>query len=126
LRTSGSDDVVDRIRPPRFDRMADATLQSGGYHWPAVTRNISLSGALIVTGEPLKLTQHALALVRIDGLGAISGSLRWLRGTDIGVRFENPLPLRHFQRWLHQPQGAGTADARAEAPTRAAARSWPA
>lgn len=104
LRTSGPNDIVDRIRPPRFDRKVDATLQSGGYHWPATTRNISLSGALVTTREPLALQPHVLALVRIDGLGAISGSLRWSRGCDIGLRFEHPLPLRQFQRWLHQSQ----------------------
>ena len=107
LRTSGPGEAVDRIRPPRFDRVAAATLQSGGYHWPATTRNISLSGAQIITETPPNLTQHALALVRIEGLGAISGSLRWSRGRDMGIRFENPLPLKQFQHWLHQFQDLG-------------------
>ena len=102
LRGSGAGELVDRVRPPRFDRRVDATLQGGGRHWPATTRNISLSGVQVVTTGAVDLPRHALAMVRVDGLGALSGSLRWQQGNSIGVRFENPLPLRHFQRWLHQ------------------------
>lgn len=115
LRSSGPNVIFDRIRPPRFERAVDATLQGGGRHWPAVTRNISLSGALVVTGGAVDLPRHALAMVRIDGLGALSGSLRWLHGSSVGVRFEHPLPLRHFQRWLHQFREYRSADAVREA-----------
>lgn len=102
LRTSGAGDVVDRIRPPRFDRSVDATLQCDGRHWRASTRNISLSGAQISTDRSVILPRDAHAMLRIDGLGTLGGIVRWQRGNGIGVRFEHPLPLRHFQRWLHQ------------------------
>lgn len=102
LRTSGPDDVADRIRPPRFDRMVDATLQCEGRQWPATTRNISLSGVHVVTGSAVLLPRHAHVVLRIDGLGALGGVLRWQRGNGNGIRFEHPLPLRQFQRWLHE------------------------
>lgn len=102
LRSRAAGELADRIRPPRFDRVVDATLQGGGRHWPAMTRNISLSGVQVVTKGTVDLPRHALAMVRVEGLGPLSGSLRWQQGNSVGVRFEKPLPLRHFQRWLRQ------------------------
>jgi len=102
LRTSSPDDVVDRIRPPRFDRTVDATLQCEGRQWPATTRNISLSGVHVVTDGAVLLPRHAHVMLRIDGLGVLGGVLRWQRANGNGIRFEHPLPLRQFQAWLHQ------------------------
>ncbi|MBW8752904.1 MAG: PilZ domain-containing protein [Sphingomonadales bacterium] len=102
LRSSGAGDVVDRIRPPRFDRSVEAALQCDGHHWSAATRNISLSGAQIGTDRAIILPKDAHAMLRIDGLGTLGGVVRWRRGSGIGIRFEHPLPLRHFQQWLHQ------------------------
>lgn len=102
LRTSGPGDIVDRIRPPRFDRAVEATLQYEGRHWTALTQNISLSGAQIVTQRALLLPRNAHAVLGVEGLGSLGGELRWRRGNNIGIRFEHPLPLRHFQQWLHQ------------------------
>lgn len=122
LRTSGPGDVVDRIRPPRFERVVDATLQCEGRHWPAATRNISLSGAQLVTDEPLLLPRNAHAMVRIDGLGVLGSVLRWQRGTAIGIRFEHPLPLRQFQQWLHQCRETQAVDAARDDPAPRAQR----
>ena len=102
LRTSSAADVVDRIRPPRFDRILDATLECNGRTWPASTRNISLSGAQVVPEKALVLPKHAHAVLEIEGLGALGGVLRWQRAGSVGVRFEHPLPLRRFQQWLSQ------------------------
>ncbi len=107
LRSSGpadpaAADDADRIRPPRFERGVAATLQCEGRRWQAVTRNISLSGAQVVTDEALILPRNGHATLTIEGLGVLGSVLRWQRGTGIGVRFEHPLPLRHFQQWLYQ------------------------
>jgi len=102
LRTSGPGEVFDRIRPPRFDRAVEATLQYESRHWTAMTRNISLSGAQIVTERALLLPRNAHASLRVEGLGTLGGELRWRQGNNIGIRFEQPLALRHFQQWLHQ------------------------
>lgn len=116
LRTSAADELADRVRPPRFERTADADLHCGGQRWRATTRNISLSGTQIVLERPLNLPLHALATVRIGGLGELSGSLRWQHGNGIGLRFDKPLPLRRLQGWLHDFQrditNATAADAR--------------
>jgi len=111
LRASSAG-IVDKVRPPRFDRVVDVTLQRDGAHWSASTRNVSLSGAQIATDQSLILPKDTLVMLRVDGLGAFGGSVRWQRGKGIGIRFEHPLPLRHFQRWLHQvgaqePEQAG-------------------
>ncbi|MBV1688786.1 PilZ domain-containing protein [Novosphingobium sp. G106] len=102
LRTSNAEDVVDRIRPPRFDRVVDAALECNGRTWPTTTRNISLSGVQVATAQAVVLPKNAHAMLRIDGLGTLGGVLRWQRGGSIGMRFEAPLPLRHFQQWLYQ------------------------
>ena len=102
LRTSSAADVVDRIRPPRFDRILDATLECNGRNWPASTRNISLSGAQIVPQQALLLPKNAHAILSIEGLGALGGVLRWQRAGSVGMRFEHSLPLRQFQHWLHE------------------------
>jgi hypothetical protein len=102
LRTSNAEDVVDRIRPPRFERVLDAALECNGRTWPTTTRNISLSGAQVTTGQAVILPRNAHAMLRIAGLGTLGGVLRWQRGGSIGMRFEAPLPLRHFQQWLYQ------------------------
>lgn len=105
LRTSGADDIFDRIRPPRFERAVEATLEYEGRNWTTTTRNISLSGAQIVSERALLLPRNAHATLRIEGLGPLGGELRWRQGNSIGIRFEQPLPLRHFQQWLHQFNG---------------------
>lgn len=102
LRTSSAEDVVDRIRPPRFDRVVEAALDCNGRTWPASTRNISLSGVQVATAQAVVLPKNAHAMLRIEGLGTLGGVLRWQRGGSIGMRFEAPLPLRHFQQWLYQ------------------------
>lgn len=105
LRTSSPGEVIDRIRPPRFERAVEATLQYESRQWPAITQNISLSGAQIVTERALLLPRNAHAALRVEGIGTISGELRWRRGNNIGIKFEQPLPLRHFQQWLHEVGG---------------------
>jgi hypothetical protein len=102
LRTSSAEDVVDRIRPPRFDRVVDAALECNSRTWPTTMRNISLSGAQVTTGQAVILPKNAHTMLRIEGLGTLGGVLRWQRGGSIGMRFEAPLPLRHFQQWLYQ------------------------
>lgn len=102
LRTSSAEDVVDRIRPPRFERVVDAALECNGRTWPTTTRNISLSGAQVATAQAVILPKDAHAMLRIEGLGTLGGVLRWRRGGSIGIRFEHPLPLRHLQQWLYQ------------------------
>jgi hypothetical protein len=102
LRTSSAADVVDRIRPPRFERVLDATLECNGRSWPARMRNISLSGAQIVPEKALLLPRNAHAILQVEGLGALGGVLRWQRAGSIGMRFEHALALRQFQQWLHE------------------------
>lgn len=111
LRTSSAEDVVDRIRPPRFDRVVDAALECNGRTWPTTTRNISLSGVQVATAQAVILPKHAHAMLRIEGLGTLGGVLRWQRGGSIGMRFEAPLPLRHFQEWLYQVGDRPSVDA---------------
>lgn len=102
LRTSHPEDVVDRIRPPRFDRVVAATLQFEGRSMPVTTRNISLSGLHVVTDIPLILPANAHVMLGVEGLGNLGAVLRWRRGSGFGLRFEHPLALRQFQQWLHR------------------------
>ena len=63
--------------------------------------DVSQGGAKIRTG--LRLGVGDRVRLEIDGLGIISGMVRWVRDGHAGIAFPAPLPYRDLARWIATP-----------------------
>lgn len=87
-----------RPRSPRVEIDCLATLRAGfRTHW-VQARDISQGGIKVEVDEPPEA--GAPVVVDIDGLGAIAGVVRWSRGTECGIAFNELVPFGELIAWL--------------------------
>lgn len=90
-----------RIRPraPRFVRRGSVKLvPTEGEPVLGDIIDISIGGLSCRTEQPLRRGEPVAAV--LDGVGASSAEVRWIKGDVVGVRFDKPLPWKPFQHWL--------------------------
>ena len=84
--------LFDQRDEPRFDvqgEMQTAVLVHGGRNQVVRVGNISASGAMVLSGEPLRIGE-AVTLQLLDH-GAVAGHVRWVRDGRVGINFAAPL-----------------------------------
>lgn len=91
-----------RVRPraPRFIREGTAKLIGEGEPVEGQIGDIAVGGMSLRVEEKTALRRGDPVVVSIEGLGATTGEVRWIRETVLGVRFEKPLSYRAFADWL--------------------------
>ncbi len=92
---------------PRAPASGFAILRTGGKQYSAMLRDISASGARIVTAKPVEAGRTAVLL--LPDLPALRGFVRWNRGQDTGLIFEPAIPIQLVTDWLiAHPQATAT------------------
>jgi hypothetical protein len=77
---------------PRFDvqgEMQTSVLVHGGRNQVVRVGNMSASGAMVLSGEALRIGE-AVTLQLLDH-GAVAGHVRWVRDGRVGINFATPL-----------------------------------
>lgn len=84
-------------RPPRITVGAPAKLRSGSQYQSVVLCNISQGGARIQLSEPDKVGEEAV--LTVNGLPPIIGTVRWRTGDYAGVAFNTLIAFEDVARW---------------------------
>jgi len=95
-------------RPVRLRLQVPAVLTSNGRSFAAVVRNISQQGARIQCRELLALEQKLR--LDADGLPSIQAKVRWRRGEEYGLVFEDTFQFAELAQLANELQARGGAD----------------
>lgn len=68
-----------------------AVIEIDGFSYPAEIRNISASGRMVAMNGVVEPEMRVI--VRPEGLGDISGTVRWCADGSFGMRFDAPLSI---------------------------------
>lgn len=96
-----------RARAPRFDVGVPTRATIEGRALPVVLENISQSGGMLRTSEPLAFTTPTVVLA-IPNLGSRLCDRRWVREGAVGVSFVQMLRYDELAEWLEQRPTPGT------------------
>ena len=95
-------------RPVRLRLQVPAVLTSSGRSFAAVVRNISQQGARIDCRELLALEQKLQ--LDADGLPPIRAKVRWRRGEEYGLVFDDTFQFAELAQLANELQLRGGAD----------------
>lgn len=100
--------------PSRFSRRAmrvnlelPCELMAGVRRIPATLRNLSQQGALVCTDERLSLVQRIK--LHASGLPQVTAKVRWRRGDQYGLSFEDNFQFGDLAKIVYDLQDAGAA-----------------
>lgn len=85
-------------RPPRLEINCGATIKIAGYYHQVEVRDISLGGIKAELRDP-DVVGHP-AVVTIESLGSLKGTVRWFRDGQAGILFDKPLRFEDLAEWL--------------------------
>lgn len=85
-------------RPPRLDIDCPATIKIGRYYHKTQVRDISLGGLKLAIADPSCVGQEAV--VTLDSLRPIRGTVRWHRDGHAGIVFDRALAFEELAEWL--------------------------
>lgn len=85
-------------RPPRLEIHCGATIKIAGYYHHVEVRDISLGGIKADLRDP-DVVGHP-AIVTIESLGSLKGTVRWFRDGQAGILFDKPLRFEDLAAWL--------------------------
>lgn len=85
-------------RPPRLDIKCGARIRIAGYYHTVEVHDISLGGLKVELRDPDVVGQTAL--VTIDSLRPLKGTVRWYRDGMAGILFDKPLRFEELTGWL--------------------------
>lgn len=87
-----------RHRAPRLDRQCTATLRLAAQRCRVEVRNVSQGGAGIVADHPL--LERDEVILTMDGFHPVPGIVRWVRGSEAGIEFDQPIRFTELIEWL--------------------------
>jgi len=97
-----------RARAPRFDVGVSTRATVEGRALPVVLENISQSGGMLRTSEPLAFTPTVV--LAIPNLGSRLCDRRWVREGAVGVSFVQMLRYDELAEWLEHRPAPGVAN----------------
>jgi len=87
-----------RPRPARLDIRCGATVQIAGLYHNTEVRDISLGGIKVILGDKDCLGKEAV--ITIESLRPIKGTVQWYRDGFAGILFHRPLSFDELAEWL--------------------------
>ncbi|TMJ18404.1 MAG: PilZ domain-containing protein [Alphaproteobacteria bacterium] len=87
-----------RPRTPRVEIDCLATLRAGYRTYWVQARDVSQGGIKVETDEPPE--PDTPVVLDLEGLGAVSGVVRWSQGTSCGIAFNQLVPFGELIAWL--------------------------
>ena len=90
--------TLSRRRVPRVCVSARASLTTGDRKFGIALLDISPTGAMVESQQPLP--GLCPIQLQVPDLGQIDAQIRWIDGTRAGVLFNKPLRLDLLSRWL--------------------------
>jgi hypothetical protein len=90
-------------RGPRLMVGRRARLRVGAMWHVIDLIDLSQKGAKIQSDMPMEA--DAAIELAVEGLAALSGRVRWMRGDRIGVEFSTPIPLAELAEWAQTLPG---------------------
>jgi hypothetical protein len=87
-----------RPRTPRVEIDCLATLRAGYRTYWVQARDISQGGIKVEADEPPEPDTEVV--LDLEGLGAVSGVVRWSRDTSCGIAFNQLIPFGELIAWL--------------------------
>jgi len=101
--------------PSRFSKRAmrvnlelPCELVAGVRRFPATLRNLSQQGALVCTEERLSLVQRIK--LKAEGLPEVTAKVRWRRGDQYGLSFEDNFQFGDLAKIVYDVQCAGATE----------------
>ncbi len=85
-------------RSPRFEVHCPARIINFDETHDVVVENISQSGVMIQCPEQLELDTQVV--LTIAGLGSRRATVRWRKGTSVGISFIEIIPYHELAGWL--------------------------
>lgn len=98
---------ADRRHMPRVELRQTVAIRHDGRVWHGGTRNISQGGLGIDSTLDLKRDDHVQ--LTLDGLRPLNGVVRWARGRQAGIAFDEDLGWQTLMPWLRGVQQAALA-----------------
>lgn len=92
-------------RGPRLMVGRRARLRVGAMWHVVDLIDLSQKGAKIQSDLPMEA--DAAIELAVDGLAALSGRVRWMKGDRIGIEFSIPIPLADLAEWAQTLPGQG-------------------
>ena len=89
-----------RRATPRAEASGSAVFRSGGQEYSAKLRDISTSGAKILTARSIEPGRTAVLL--LPKMPILRAFVRWTRGQETGLIFETPIPVPLLANWLNE------------------------
>jgi hypothetical protein len=89
-----------RRSSPRVKIAARVLLRTDGRSYPGELLDVSAIGARIRTSRPVRLGPSIL--VTLPDLPTIKAFVRWNEGTDLGLAFNEPLPIQLIAEWMNE------------------------
>ena len=87
-----------RRSSPRVNTVAQVLLRTGGKSHAAVLCNICTSGVKIRISKPVQFAPSTS--IMLPGLPPMKAHVRWTNETQVGLVFDNPLPIELLSHWL--------------------------
>ncbi|HYI38905.1 MAG TPA: PilZ domain-containing protein [Allosphingosinicella sp.] len=98
LSSRSGPDSEKRPRLPRLDLTCPAVVRYGGRSVPVQVGNISQRGAKILGRGPIP--ESSGIVLSLPDLGCVHGTVRWSRGDEAGLFFNESLPLAVLACWV--------------------------
>lgn len=87
-------------RLPRLEAQCTGRLRIGVRFYLAKLVNISQGGAMVETQRPVEGSGDAV--LTLEDLGALEGTLRWCNETTAGISFNERIPFKALARWIQE------------------------
>jgi hypothetical protein len=85
-------------RPPRINLRCELEVQLGARHLKTHSHDVSEAG--IKVELPADDCTGMAAIVSLDGLKPVKGTVEWWREGRAGISFERPIPIATFAEWV--------------------------
>lgn len=108
------DDRIARIRPPRLSSSLPGTISIDEQQQPVTMLNVSLAGMKIALEKIVPADARTIAT--LPELGRRSCTVRWVRGGEAGVMFDEPLAYLDFVAWRRRLLRSALSDAATSPP----------
>jgi hypothetical protein len=88
-----------RRSSPRVKTAAHALLRTGGRSYPGQLLDVSAVGARVRTPRPIRIGPSIM--VTLPDLPTIKAFVRWNEETELGLAFNEPLPIQLLAEWMN-------------------------
>lgn len=85
-------------RPPRINLSCRAVVRIGAIYHTAEVHDISQGGIKVELGDPRCVGDDAV--VTVDGLRPVHGTVRWQKNGRAGIAFHQPIPFQVLASWF--------------------------